>query len=157
MATKPGKTWSEKLNDSKDLPKIERVPLRMQKRFGKGTMTIPSPREVDAVMKKVVSGKIITINRIREKIAKRHKTDIACPITTGIFSWIAAHAADEQKQKGKKNITPYWRTLKEGGVINKKYPGGIEEQVMLLETEGHHIIQKGSEWIVVDWEKNLTR
>ena len=152
-----GKSWIEKLNDSKDLPKIERIPVRMQKRFGKGTMTIPSPKEVNDVMKKVSRGKIITINRIREKIADKHHTDICCPVTTGIFSWIAAHAAEEEKQQGKKNITPYWRTLKEGGVINEKYPGGIEEQARFLKAEGHYIVKKGSKWIVSDWQKNLSR
>ncbi|MFI5185469.1 MAG: hypothetical protein ACHQF0_01975 [Chitinophagales bacterium] len=157
MVIKTKKTWTEKLNDSKDLPKVERIPVRMQKKFGKGTMTIPSPKEVDAVMKKVLPGKVITINRIREKIAQKHQTDIACPITTGIFAWIAAHAAEEEEQQGKKNSTPYWRTLKEGGVINKKYPGGIEQQATLLEAEGHHIIEKGNKWIVTDWQENLAR
>jgi hypothetical protein len=47
---------------------------------------------------------------------------MGCPITTGIFAWVAANAAEEQKQKGEKDITPYWRTLKNDGVINEKYP-----------------------------------
>ena len=126
----------------------------MQKKFGKGTMTIPSPLEVNSIMKSVGSERVITINRIREKIAKKHHTDIACPITTGIFSWITAHAAEEERQRGKKNITPYWRTLKEDGVINEKYPGGAEHQAMILEAEGHYI-EKGRKWVVADWQKNL--
>ncbi len=149
------KTWKEKLADSKDLPKVEKIPLRMQKKFGKGTMVIPSPKEVDTIMKKVGPGKLVSINRIREKIAKKHYTDIACPITTGIFSWIAAHAADEDINTGVKNFTPFWRTVKEGGIINEKYPGGIERQVVLLESEGHHIVQKGKKWVVENWEKSL--
>jgi hypothetical protein len=43
----------------------------MQKKFGKGTMTIPSPLEVNSMMRRVLPGKITTINRIREKIAKK--------------------------------------------------------------------------------------
>lgn len=151
------KSWKEKLSYNKDLPKIEKIPPRMQKNFGKGTMIIPSPQQVDALMKKVPAGKIITINRLREKLAKKYHTDTACPITTGIFSWIAAHAADEDMAAGIKNFTPFWRTLKEGGVINEKYPGGIERQAVLLEAEGHHVIQKGKKWIVEDWEKSLVR
>jgi len=156
MAAKK-KTWKEKLADNKNLPKVEKIPLRMQKKFGKGTMVIPSPKEVDAIMKKVMTGKLVSINRIREKIARKHHTDIACPITTGIFSWIAAHAADEDITSGVKNFTPFWRTVKEGGVINEKYPGGIEKQAVLLESEGHHIIQKGKKWIVENWENSLIR
>lgn len=156
MTTKR-KTWKEKLMKDNGLPKVEKIPLRMQKKFGKGTLAIPSPKEVDTIMKKIPVGKIITINRIREKIAKKHHATIGCPITAGIFSWIAAHAAEEDVHAGIKNFTPYWRTLKEGGVINEKYPGGIEKQAMLLEAEGHPVIQKGKKWIVEDWEKSLVK
>ena len=156
MAAKK-KTWKEKLADSKDLPKVEKIPLRMQKKFGKGIMVIPSPKEVNAIMKKVAPGKLVTINLIREKISRKYHTDIACPITTGIFSWIAAHAADEDINTGVKNFTPFWRTVKEGGVINDKYPGGIERQTVLLESEGHHIVQKGKKWIVENWKNSLIR
>ncbi len=67
---------------------------------------------------------------------------IDCPITTGIFAWVAARAADEAAEEGNKNITPYWRTLKTGEIINEKNPDGIEIQKKLLEREGHKIIQK---------------
>ena len=50
-----------------------------------------APREVDAVMRHVPKGKLITINEIRAALAKKHKVDVCCPITTGIFAWIAAH------------------------------------------------------------------
>jgi hypothetical protein len=101
------KSWQEKLNDSKGLPKVVKLDTRQIKKWGKGTMAIPSPLEINAIMKKVPTGKIITINKIREKVAKKHKATIGCPITTGIFSWIAAHAAEESKNQGKKNTTPY--------------------------------------------------
>lgn len=155
--TNKKKTWKEKLGDSKNLPKVEKIPHRMQKRVGKGTMAIPAPKEVDNIMKKVPGGKIITINRIREKIAKKHKATIGCPITTGIFSWIAANAAEEDIKAGNKKFTPFWRTLKEGGVINEKYPGGIERQTILLKLEGHDIKQKGKKWVVENWEEKLVR
>ena len=155
--TNKKKTWKEKLGDSKNLPKVEKIPYRMQKRVGKGTMAIPAPKEVDNIMKKVPRGKIITINRIREKIAKKHKATIGCPITTGIFSWIAANAAEEDIKAGNKKFTPFWRTLKEGGVINEKYPGGIERQTILLKLEGHDIKQKGKKWVVENWEEKLVR
>jgi len=96
----------------------------------------PRPMEVDEIMKRVPEGKLITINKIRAALAKKHKATIGCPITTGIFAWISAHAAEEQRQEGEKDITPYWRTLKTGGVINPKYPGGVERQKKLLEKRG---------------------
>lgn len=149
------KSWQEKLKDDKGLPKVEKISDKMSKRWGRGTVVIPAPKEVDEIMKKVPTGKIITINQIREILAKKHSATIACPITTGIFAWIAAHAAEEAKVEGKKDITPYWRTLKTGGIINEKYPGGIEMQKRLLEKEGHKIIQKGKKFIVMNYEKYL--
>lgn len=152
---KKKKSWVEKLHDTKDFPRVEIITEKMSKRWGTGTVVIPSPLEVDALMKSVPEGKLVTINQIREVLAKKHKATISCPITTGIFARIAAGAAEEQKQQGIKDTTPYWRTLRAGGVINPKYPGGVEGQKKLLETEGHVIIQKGKNHIVVDYEKSL--
>jgi alkylated DNA nucleotide flippase Atl1 len=151
------KSWTEKLQDSKDLPKVEKITEKMSKRWGTGTMVIPAPIEVNEIMRKVPEGKLTTINDIRATLAKKHGATIGCPITTGIFAWIAANAAEEEREKGKKDITPYWRTLKVGGMINEKYPGGVEGQMKLLEKEGHKIIQKGKNYVIVDYEKSLTK
>ncbi len=150
-------SWCEKLADSKGLPKIEKITEKMSKRWGTGTLVIPAPMEVDEVMRNVPGGKLVTINDIRAVLAKKHKATIGCPITTGIFAWIAANAAEERKRKGEKNVTPYWRTLKVGGVLNEKYPGGVEVQKKLLEKEGHKVVQKGKKYAVADYEKALIR
>src|SRR5689334_722063 len=99
-------------------------------------MVIPAPREVDALMKRVPKGRVATINELRAALAGKHAADFACPITTGIFSWIAAHAAAEREAAGAKRITPYWRTLKHGGELNPKYPGGVAEISRRLRAEG---------------------
>jgi alkylated DNA nucleotide flippase Atl1 len=151
------KSWKEKLNDDKGFPKVVKMNETMSRRWGMGTCVIPAPREVDEIMKKVPMGKLTTINKIRESLAKKHKATIGCPITIGIFASIAAHAAIEEAAKGKKNITPYWRTLKSGGVINEKYPGGVEEQRKLLEKEGHRVHQKGKKSFIVDFEESLLK
>jgi hypothetical protein len=140
--SKTRKTWREKLADAKDLPK---------------TMVIPSPAEVDAEMRRVPKGTLVTINDIRTALASKHHTDIACPMTTGIFAWIAAHAAEEARAEGKRNITPYWRTLKAGGELNSKYPGGIPALARLLRAEGHKVVKQGSRHFVTDFESRLVR
>jgi alkylated DNA nucleotide flippase Atl1 len=151
------KSWTEKLADSKCLPQVEKITEKMSKRWGTGTVVIPAPMEVDAMMRKVPEGKLVTINEIRSALAKKHKATIGCPITTGIFASIAAHAAEEQRREGKKDITPYWRILKAGGVVNEKYPGGVEGQKKLLEKEGQNVIQKGKKYVVADYEKSLIK
>jgi len=136
------KTWQEKLADDKGLPRVAPVCGNMTKRWGTGTMVIPAPREVDELMRRVPKGKLTTINQIRATLAKKHGADFACPITTGIFAWIAAHAAEEARAEGKKRITPWWRTLKGTGELNPKFPGGVQMHARLLAAEGHRVEQQ---------------
>jgi hypothetical protein len=151
----PRKTWQEKLDNDNGLPKVERITPKMSPRWGTGTFVIPAPREVDAIMNQVPKGKLITIDEIRQKLAAKHKATIACPITTGIFAWIAAHAAAEAEAQGAKKITPFWRTLKTGGEVNPKYPGGIDDLRERLEAEGHTVVQKGKRFVVADYEMKI--
>ncbi len=156
---KTRKSWREKLADSKDLPKVKKITDKMSKRWGTGTFVIPAPIEVDEIMKQVPDGKLTTIDQIRKLLARKHRTSISCPLTTGIFAWIAAHAAEEAAAEGEKNITPYWRTLKSGGELNIKYPGSAEAQAAHLRAEGHTIEPgKGKKPPKVkDFEKVLQR
>jgi len=153
------KSWQEKLADSKDLPRVIEIDERMSQRWGTGTCVIPAPLDVDALMRKVPKGKVTTINEIRAALARRHGASIGCPITTGIFAGIAARAAEEAAAEGKKNITPYWRTLKSGGELNPEYPGGVEAQAARLKDEGHSI-ESGRDKRpkrVKDFEKSLVK
>jgi len=151
------KSWFEKLHDSKGLPKIVRLDKKQKAKWMNAeTMIVPAPIEVDEIMRSVPEGKIITVNRIREKLSQKHETDVACPITSGIFSWIAAHSAMEEEQSGKKNITPWWRTIKSDGELNPKFPGGMEEQSKRLKKEGLVIVagKKKNTVVVKDFEKH---
>src|SRR5260370_3424712 len=136
------KSWREKLADDKDLPKVVRLTGKAQAKWGTGTIAIPAPREVDAIMKRVPHGKLITINEIRDLVAKKHGATVGCPITTGIFAWISAHAAEEAAAAGDTVTTPYWRTLKSGGELNPKYPGGVAWLKVRLADEVHRSLSK---------------
>ena len=133
------KSWRAKLADDKDLPKVVKLPAAAQKRWGGKTMVIAAPREVDALIRTIRKGRVATINDLRAALASKHQTETACPITTGIFSWIAANAAAEDEAAGKKRVTPWWRVLKEGMKLNPKFPGGLAEQSRRLSAEGHKI------------------
>jgi len=108
--------------ESKGLPRVEKITPKLARRWGKGTVVIPAPIEVNELMRKVPQGKLVTINEIRSALARKHNATIACPLTTGIFVSMAAKAAEEQRQRSAKGITPYWRTLNNGGVINERTP-----------------------------------
>ncbi len=151
------KSFNEKLNNSKGLPKVQFVGFdsEMAKRFGAGNMLIAAPIEYDEVMKRIPKGKLITSEEIRAFLARKHNADFTCQLTAGIFINIAANASQEREDLGDNDITPYWRTLKKGGELNEKYPGGIEKQKMLLEMEGHEVIRKGKRFFVKDYENAL--
>jgi 6-O-methylguanine DNA methyltransferase, DNA binding domain len=163
MMTKPTKakrptkrsSWQEKLDQSEGLPKVVPIGPTMSKQWGEGTVVVPAPREVDGIMKTVPEGKLITIQEIRVALAKRHGATIGCPLTTGIFAWIAAHAAQEDLEAKRPDVTPYWRTLKSGGFLNEKYPGGVMAQKEKLEAEGHSVIARGERLAVSDYERAI--
>ena len=137
---KTRKSWREKLeNPLKGLPKVVDVPPKMVKRFGTGKMLIATPLLVDALIRKVEKGKLVTVRQLREHLAKDFKVDSTCPLTTGIFVRIAAETAEEDLRMGKSEITPYWRVIRDDGSLNEKFPGGLATQAAHLEEEGHTI------------------
>lgn len=155
---KKKRSWSERLADCKDFPKVSKIEGKLSKHWVEGTFVITAPKDVDAAMKKIRRGKLTTIDALRRALAQKRGATIACPITTGIFAWIAAHAADESEQAGRNRITPYWRTLKTGGELNPKYPGGIRNLRGRLAAEGRRIIVKGTtvkgnRYFVADFER----
>lgn len=134
-------SWREKLENSPEgLPKVVNGPAKWEKRFGGRRVLVPTPLLVDAVIRKVRKRKLITVNQIRQRLAKEFKADSTCPLTTGIFIRIAAETAQEDLQSGKKRITPYWRVLKKDGSLNPKFPGGVKAQAARLRKEGHKIM-----------------
>ena len=154
--TKKQRTWREKLDRDEGFPKVVPIGPSMTSRWGEGTMVIPAPREVDEIMKRIPAGKLITINEIRAVLARRHGATIGCPMTTGIFARIAANAAEEAAgRRTDEEGAPYWRTLKTGGFLNEKDPGGVSSRKAKLEDEGRRINQQGKRYAVAGYEKAL--
>lgn len=148
---KSRKTWREKLADTKDLPRVIRLSGAARRRWGGATLVTAAPVEVNALMKQVPKGRVTTISALRGALARAHRVEAACPITTGIFAWISAHAAEESAAAGARRVTPWWRTLKGDGELNPKYPGGVREQQRRLAAEGHRFIQRGARVRVADF------
>lgn len=155
MANEDKKDFNAMLNDSKDMPKIQKITDEKSiQKYGGDKMYFAPPIAYDRVMRLVPYGKLITIGAIREYFAKQNGADFTEPITAGVFVSIAAWASFQRKE----DETPYWRTLKANGELNAKYPGGVEAQRELLEKEGHAVIQKGRtniRYYVKDYEQAL--
>jgi hypothetical protein len=155
------KTWKEKLEGDKDFPKIleleENFPCwrALQKQGAKpGDSVVLAPgKEIYQCMMDVPKGKLQTLNGLCEILASNHDVDFCCTLTTGIYVNIAANASQEMG-----DTLPYWRTIKNDGSLNPKYPGGIEAQREKLEKEGFCLVQRGRKHIryhVKDYEKYL--
>jgi hypothetical protein len=149
-------TWREKLERES---KIVTIPPKMVKRFGSGKMIIPNPLDVEALIRKVKKGKLVTQDEIRRRLARDFKVDVTCPITTGIFVRIVAEAAEEDLREGKKQMIPYWRVIKADGSLNEKFPGGTKGQTEHLRAEGHIVMPGEGKKPpkVKDFEKSLQK
>lgn len=116
----------------------------LRKMTDKGMMFISTPKEIEELIKKVPKGKLTTTKIIAEKLSKTHKVDFTCPLTTGIFSSIIANKAEQEIEMGKKNVTPYWRVVKDKGYLYDKYLGTPSKQKAYLEKEGFKIVPSGT-------------
>jgi len=157
------KSWQEKLEDKKGLPKI----LELKQNFPcynalhkmgveSGDRVVPvNPSEVIEEMKQVPRGKLVTIVEICKKIAENHSVKGCCSLTTGIFIMTAANAVEEAANEGKDLGIPYWRTLKADGFLNAKYPEGEEAHKKYLEEEGHTVIIQRKRYRVANYEPKL--
>lgn len=120
------------------------------------SMVISTPAEVDALVRRIPKGRLATINTLRAALSQIHGTDIACPVTTGIFFGIVAKAAAEMEQMGARRVAPWWRVLKSDGTLNARMPGGLAEHRRRLEAEGFSVKPKGkSNLVVPNFEKRL--
>lgn len=103
-----------------------------------GAMVISSPAEIDALVRQLRPGEVITLDDLRAALARRHAVAVACPVSTAIFLNMSARAAEERRTMGvpEDELTPWWRVLKKGGFLNPKCPGGTEAQAAHLAAEG---------------------
>lgn len=155
MSNEDKKDFNAMLRDSKDMPKFQTITDQKSiEKYGGDRMYFAPPIEYDRVMRTIPYGRLTTVGEIREYFARQSGADFTEPITAGIFVSIAAWASFQRTE----DETPYWRTLKAGGELNPKYPGGVEAQKEKLEAEGHAVIKKGRSnirYYVKDYEKLL--
>jgi len=146
------KTWAEKLGNAEAKAAH---PHHFYCKMSKQRMVIPAVDEMEQLMRGVRKGRLMAIKQMTDLFRERHDVDQCCPITTGIFAWIIAHAADGDERSGRKRVPPWWRVLKTGGYLNPKWPGHGKTQRSKLETEGHRVLQKGKNLVVDDYESAL--
>lgn len=138
---KSRKPWVEKLRPDQK-PKLVRNPR------GKGKMLVPTPMLVAAEVRRARKGQLITPITIRERLAKKFKADVTCPLTTGIFLSIVAGAAEDDIAANRRVTAPYWRVVTEKRRLNPKFPPGEKRQAEHLRAEGHKVRRDNKGWYV---------
>lgn len=119
-----------------------------------GAMVVSSPAEVDALIRRIEPGEVVTLDDLRAALARRHQVAVACPVSTAIFAGMSARAAEERRAVGvpAEDLTPWWRVLRKGGFLNPKMPGGMERQAELLEADGVRASPLRKQLAVFDYE-----
>ena len=115
------KSWRQKI-DSAPEPHVD----RLAKDFGGGKagdlMFIASPKLVRDYVAAIPRGATREVTDMRREFARANGADVACPITSIIFTRIVAEAAIEEMNAGApaEAVTPFWRIVDPKGPIAKK-------------------------------------
>ena len=148
MSNEARKDFNAMLNARRDMPKIQIITdPKAIAAYGGDRMYFAPPIDYDRAMRRVPFGKLLTVGDIRSYLARRSGADFTEPLTAGLFVSIAAWASHQRAE----DKIPYWRTLKTGGELNEKYPGGVEAQRHTVLSRG----RKHLRYYVQDYEKAL--
>jgi hypothetical protein len=115
------KTWREK-RDLEKQPKRVRLDADFAGVKAGQMLFVGTPRLVDDYLRAIPRGETRTIERMRRELARAHRCDATCPVSTAIFLRIAAEAAWEELESGRAidEVTPFWRAIEPGSTIARK-------------------------------------
>ena len=155
MSNEARKDFNAMLNARRDMPKIQKnTDPKAIAAYGGDRMYFAPPIDYDRAMRRVPFGKLLTVGDMRRNHDRPRRAVFTDPLTAGLFVSIAAWASAQRAG----DETPYWRTLKAGGELNPKYPGGVQAQRERLEAEGHTVLRKGRKhlrYYVKDYQEVL--
>jgi hypothetical protein len=115
------RSWADRLTDPR-APKRVRLAAPFAGVPAGQMLFVGTPQIVDAYVRRIPRGESRTIVRLRRDIARAHRCDAMCPVSTAIFLRICAEAAWEALQAGAKvgSVAPFWRVIEPGSTIAKK-------------------------------------
>jgi hypothetical protein len=86
------------------------------------TLLVATPALVAKYIDEIPRGETRTVVRMRNELARRHRAQATCPVSTGIFLRIVAEASLEALASGKgaDEVTPFWRVVEPTSALAKK-------------------------------------
>jgi hypothetical protein len=121
------KSWTDRLNDPRP-HEVKPAPINIAGMKAGEIMLVPTARIVDAFIRAIPAGRSIDVKTLRQKLARKYKAEVTCPITTGYHLRTVAEAAWEAHQGGAKlsEITPFWRVLDEATPTTSRLACGAD-------------------------------
>ena len=110
--SRPRKSWAEKIADLRP-HQVKPTPIDIAGMKAGQIMLVPTARQIDAFIRAIPAGQSIDIPAMRLELARRHRAEVTCPITTGFHLRAVAEAALEAHARGAplEAVTPFWRVL----------------------------------------------
>jgi hypothetical protein len=119
--TTRNKTWRDK-RDAQKQPKRVRLEADFAGVKAGQMLFVGTPQLIDDYLRSIPRGETRSIERLRRELARAHRCDATCPVSTAIFLRIAAEAAWEELESGRAvgEVTPFWRAIEPGSTIARK-------------------------------------
>jgi hypothetical protein len=119
--TTRNKTWRDK-RDAQKPPKRVLLEADFAGIKAGQRLFVGTPRLIDDYLRRIPRGETRSIERLRRELARAHRCDAACPVSTAIFLRIAAEAAWEDLESGEpvEAVTPFWRAIEPDSTIARK-------------------------------------
>src|SRR5215510_13110182 len=120
------KTWLEKFN-APQKHEVKPAPMDIAGMKKGEIMLIPTPKIIDAFIAKIPRGTSMDVKTFRDRLARKYKAEVTCPITTGFHLRAVAEVALEKLNGGAKvsEITPFWRVLDETAPTTARLSCGV--------------------------------
>jgi hypothetical protein len=101
-------------------------------------LLIATPQIFADYLDAIPKGETRSIVRVRNELARRHKANATCPVTTAIFLRIVAESALEELAAGRAvdQVHPFWRVIEPESTIGKKLSCDSEWLRLLRADEG---------------------
>jgi alkylated DNA nucleotide flippase Atl1 len=124
------------------------IPKHLVKRLGgSGKMLKPSRTSVEALVKKIPRGRVLTTSLLRKVLAESHNAQETCPFLT---KRALMAIAEDAKAKA-----PFWRVVMGSGEMIAAYPGGQKAQAKRLQSDGLTIVSNAGKSIVANLRQSL--
>ena len=119
------KLSAKEIYDRSEPPMVYVLEPHKAQRLNGKTMLVPSARQVAECIQGIELGKTLTIQQVRDQLAREAGAEITCPMVANKYWRIVAEL----------ELAPWWRVTV-NGKPSPRMPGGIVEHRARLASEG---------------------